>query len=105
MGFGLLVRQNKQYEDIALCTKKYFIYIYALINAASKITIVSDAFDAHCCHFRYVEEHIQKAGVAIETQGFTFVTSGRKRESLTVRTSTFPALIHKDLVFSVYKSP
>ncbi|XP_014352876.1 uncharacterized protein LOC102357408 isoform X1 [Latimeria chalumnae] len=32
---------------------------------------------------RYVEEHIQKTGVAIETQGFTFVTSGRKRESLT----------------------
>ncbi|XP_063754286.1 uncharacterized protein si:dkey-98f17.5 isoform X2 [Eleginops maclovinus] len=31
----------------------------------------------------YAEEHIQKAGVAIETQGFTFVTSGRKRESLT----------------------
>ena len=27
---------------------------------------------------------MQKTGVAIETQGFTFVTSGRKRESLTV---------------------
>ena len=34
--------------------------------------------------FRYIEEHVQKTGVAIETQGFTFVTSGRKRESLTV---------------------
>jgi len=33
---------------------------------------------------RYVEEHVQRTGVAIETQGFTFVTSGRKRESLTV---------------------
>uniref|UniRef100_A0A8D0CQ93 Si:ch211-11k18.4 n=1 Tax=Sander lucioperca TaxID=283035 RepID=A0A8D0CQ93_SANLU len=32
----------------------------------------------------YVEEHIQRTGVAIETQGFNFVTSGRKRESLTV---------------------
>ncbi|XP_056602556.1 uncharacterized protein si:dkey-98f17.5 isoform X2 [Triplophysa dalaica] len=31
----------------------------------------------------YMEEHIQKTGVAIETQGFTFITSGRKRESLT----------------------
>ncbi|XP_062874361.1 sarcalumenin [Trichomycterus rosablanca] len=31
----------------------------------------------------YIEEHIQKTGVAIETQGFTFITSGRKRESLT----------------------
>uniref|UniRef100_S4RP39 Si:ch211-11k18.4 n=1 Tax=Petromyzon marinus TaxID=7757 RepID=S4RP39_PETMA len=31
----------------------------------------------------YVEEHLQRTGVAIETQGFTFVTSGRKRESLT----------------------
>lgn len=27
---------------------------------------------------------MQRTGVAIETQGFTFVTSGRKRESLTV---------------------
>lgn len=55
--------------------------------------------------FRYVEEHIQKTGVAIETQGFTFITSGRKRESLTVRTAckkpTFPALLHKDLVYGV----
>ncbi|KAG7157817.1 EH domain-containing protein 1-like 1 [Homarus americanus] len=33
--------------------------------------------------FRYVEEHVQRTGVAIETQGFSFVTSGRKRESLT----------------------
>lgn len=31
----------------------------------------------------YIEEHIQKTGVAIETQGFAFVTSGRKRETLT----------------------
>ena len=31
----------------------------------------------------YVEEHVQKTGVAIETQGFSFITSGRKRESLT----------------------
>ena len=33
---------------------------------------------------RYVEEHVQRTGVAIETQGFSFITSGRKRESLTV---------------------
>lgn len=31
----------------------------------------------------YLDEHIQKTGVAIETQGFTVVTSGKKRESLT----------------------
>jgi len=31
----------------------------------------------------YIEETIQKTGVAIETQGFTLVTSGRKRETLT----------------------
>jgi hypothetical protein len=35
-----------------------------------------------CC--RYIEEHVQKTGVAIETQGFVIVTSGKKRESLTV---------------------
>ena len=34
--------------------------------------------------YRYIEEHILKTGVAIETQGFTFVTSGKKRETLTV---------------------
>lgn len=31
----------------------------------------------------YVGESIQKTGVAIETRGFTFVTSGRRRETLT----------------------
>lgn len=36
----------------------------------------------------YVEEHVQKTGVAIETQGFTIVTSGKKRESL-LGTATF----------------
>ncbi|XP_047005190.1 uncharacterized protein LOC124625788 isoform X1 [Schistocerca americana] len=30
----------------------------------------------------YIEEHVQKTGVAIETQGFVIVTSGRKRETL-----------------------
>jgi len=39
--------------------------------------------------FRYVEEHVQKTGVAIETQGFSFITSGRKRESLTVGSLTY----------------
>ncbi|XP_015783922.1 uncharacterized protein LOC107361601 [Tetranychus urticae] len=31
----------------------------------------------------YVGDRIQKTGVAIETQGFTFITNGKKRESLT----------------------
>ena len=31
----------------------------------------------------YIEETVQKTGVAIETQGFSLVTSGRRRESLT----------------------
>lgn len=30
----------------------------------------------------YIEETVQRTGVAIETQGFTLVTSGKKRESL-----------------------
>ena len=30
----------------------------------------------------YISEHVQRASVAIETQGFTFVTSGKKRETL-----------------------
>ena len=31
----------------------------------------------------YIESKVQKTGVAIETQGFTLVTSGKKRETLT----------------------
>ncbi|KAL5477442.1 hypothetical protein EMCRGX_G024240 [Ephydatia muelleri] len=31
----------------------------------------------------YIEEHVQRTAVAIETQGFTLITSGKKRESLT----------------------
>jgi len=34
-------------------------------------------------YLRYIEEHVQRTGVAIETQGFSLVTSGKKRESLT----------------------
>ncbi|XP_071448885.1 sarcalumenin-like isoform X2 [Hetaerina americana] len=30
----------------------------------------------------YIEEHVQRTGVAIETKGFTIVTSGKKRDSL-----------------------
>ncbi|CAB3369993.1 Hypothetical predicted protein [Cloeon dipterum] len=30
----------------------------------------------------YIEEHVQRTGVAIETQGFIIVTSGKKRETL-----------------------
>ncbi|XP_061086433.1 uncharacterized protein LOC133121244 [Conger conger] len=37
----------------------------------------------------YVDEHIQRTGVAIETQGFSFVTSGRKRESLMGKATLF----------------
>ena len=46
-----------------------------------------------------MEEHVQKAGVAIETQGFTFVTSGKKRETLTV--SRFKT---SDRLYSAVKS-
>merc|ERR1712020_54214 len=31
----------------------------------------------------YIEEHVQKTGVAIETQGFALITSGKRRETLT----------------------
>ena len=37
--------------------------------------------------YRYIEEHVQRTSVAIETQGFTLITSGKKRESLTVSQS------------------
>lgn len=41
----------------------------------------------------YIEEHIQRTGVAIETQGFTICTSGKKRESL-LGTATFHLFPH-----------
>merc|ERR1712156_1212322 len=41
----------------------------------------------------YIEEHVQRTGVAIETQGFSFVTSGRRRESLTGN-ATLPLYPH-----------
>lgn len=47
---------------------------------------------------RYVEEHIQRTGVAIETQGFSFVTSGRKRESLTVSPAVHKQQITVDII-------
>jgi hypothetical protein len=48
----------------------------------------------------YIEEHVQKTGVAIETQGFTFVTSGRKRESLTGN-ATLHLYSHFELLRSI----
>ena len=62
-----------------LCTDFFFFLYLAQIAMIFWYVIVA-LFISN----RYVEEHIQKTGVAIETQGFTFVTSGRKRESLTV---------------------
>ena len=58
--------------------------------------------------YRYIEEHVQRTGVAIETQGFTFVTSGRKRESLTVsfkgriQFKNAKCALFKALLLSVY---
>ena len=40
----------------------------------------------------YIGEHVQKASVAIETQGFTFVTSGKKRDSLKGQVTTLQLL-------------
>jgi len=40
-----------------------------------------------CVLQRYVEEQVQRTGVALETQGISFITTGKKRDSLTVRIS------------------
>uniref|UniRef100_A0A3Q3NF46 Si:ch211-11k18.4 n=1 Tax=Labrus bergylta TaxID=56723 RepID=A0A3Q3NF46_9LABR len=53
----------------------------------------------------YVEEHIQRTGVAIETQGFNFVTNGRKRESLTVKLSALLDVCHHTNPTSLERSP
>ena len=46
----------------------------------------------------YVGEHVQSASVAIETQGFTFITSGKKRETLKGHaTMQLYSHLHEDL--------
>jgi len=46
----------------------------------------------------YIGEHVQSTAVAIETQGFTFCTSGKKRETLTGRaTMKFHPHLQPDL--------
>ena len=47
----------------------------------------------------YINENIQRTGVAIETQGFTIVTSGKKRETLSGN-----ATVHLYPEFKVYKN-
>ena len=61
---------ERLYRKIQLCQK-----------SVDKMTLI---FFYNVFRCRYVEEHIQRTGVAIETQGFTVVTSGKKRESLLV---------------------
>lgn len=60
--------------DLSLQTPRKKISIMLIGNhSAGKSTFIN----------WYIEEHVQKTGVAIETQGFSLVTSGRRRESLT----------------------
>ena len=56
----------------------------SFISRLAKILLLGLVLNRRCVLSRYIEEHVQKTGVAIETQGFSFVTSGRKRESLKV---------------------
>lgn len=46
---------------------------------------------------RYVGDNIQKAGVAVETQGFTFVRHGRRRETLLVN-----VFLHVKLLLKIF---
>ena len=67
--------------DVALDEKRFLqpiIFSYHHLNFPGNHSAGKSSFINW-----YVEEHIQKTGVAIETQGFTFITSGRRRESLT----------------------
>lgn len=70
--------------------------MYTHYNHILRIVYVRDWESMFLC-CRYVEEHIQRTGVAIETQGFSFVTSGRKRESLTV-SMTLPYIFHESFM-------
>ena len=72
-----------QFTSLATIISRQGFKLLTLISLNLKFTCMALFVN------RYVEEHVQKTGVAIETQGFTFVTSGRKRESLTVRHVNF----------------
>ena len=70
--------ETKDFVFCPLYLRPLQYYVFSSI-----IFCINSLFSDHL--FRYIEEHVQKTGVAIETQGFTIVTSGKKRESLLVR--------------------
>lgn len=57
-------------------------WCYVLWNENEKNQCFVTTF---CSVLRYIEETILKTGVAIETQGYFFVVSGKKRDTLKVR--------------------
>ena len=81
-GMGLLVHVHL---DVSVVTGPCTLRGFILMSLWSRYSEMIRQFMFMSLLSRYIEEHIQKTGVAIETQGFTFITSGRKRESLTVR--------------------
>ncbi|XP_075745238.1 uncharacterized protein LOC119177298 isoform X8 [Rhipicephalus microplus] len=72
--------------SLSLSSLRPFFFFFCLSSAVGVLCGRSDGLLrglGFCLLIAYIEEHVQKTGVAIETQGFALVTSGKKRESLT----------------------
>ena len=97
-GMGLLVHVHL---DVSVVTGPGTLRGFILMSLWFRYSEMICQFMFMSLLSRYIEEHIQKTGVAIETQGFTFITSGRKRESLTVR-SVYYCLLHFCNIYCCY---
>lgn len=67
-----LIKIAEQFNLNLLAPRKKIVVLLIGNHSAGKSSFIN----------WYIEEHVQKTGVAIETQGFVIVTSGKKRESL-----------------------
>ncbi|XP_046386834.1 uncharacterized protein LOC124156358 isoform X2 [Ischnura elegans] len=67
-----LIKVAEQFELTLVAPRKKIVIMLIGNHSAGKSSFIN----------WYIEEHIQRTGVAIETKGFTIVTSGKKRDSL-----------------------
>ena len=75
---GVLAKKFKSY--ISQITQK-MIFKYIPKNKKSECSTGNHSAGKSSFINWYIEEHVQRTGVAIETQGFSFITSGRRWET------------------------
>ena len=88
-----LVEISKRMGKTLLAPRKKITVMLIGNHSAGKSTFIN----------WYIEEHIQRCGVAIETQGFTIVSSGKKRETLSGNATIHLYPEYKDRVQHILK--